>query len=159
MPRSTLAVTSVNSFLCQTSTYLRIGSKFRCIRSTPTALSLVRNEWWRRIPTDACQGTNPLPREGQRSRPSLGVYLLKVATNSKCSWLRLEGVPTYIKHCMDALISQWYGTYTFARRRRNPSPLPEASVLPEVVIVDTLSCSRFRILGSLRELFSFTALP
>src|SRR5216684_8778687 len=33
---TTLAVTSVNSLLCQASTCLRIGSKFRCIRSTPT---------------------------------------------------------------------------------------------------------------------------
>jgi hypothetical protein len=31
-----LAVTSVNSLLCQASTCFRIGSKFRCIRSTPT---------------------------------------------------------------------------------------------------------------------------
>src|SRR5258708_35387083 len=33
---TTLAVTSVNSLLCQDSTCFRIGSKFRCIRSTPT---------------------------------------------------------------------------------------------------------------------------
>jgi len=30
-----LAVTSVNSLLCHTSTCFRIGSKVRCIRSTP----------------------------------------------------------------------------------------------------------------------------
>ena len=33
-----LAMTSVNSLLCQTSTCLRIGSKLRCIRSTPTEM-------------------------------------------------------------------------------------------------------------------------
>src|SRR4030095_8290440 len=33
---TTLAVTSVNSLLCQASTCFRMGSKFRCIRSTPT---------------------------------------------------------------------------------------------------------------------------
>jgi hypothetical protein len=32
---TTFAVTSVSSLLCQTSTCFR-GSKFRCIRSTPT---------------------------------------------------------------------------------------------------------------------------
>src|SRR5216684_1034838 len=32
---TTLAVTSANSLLCQPSTCFRIGSKFRCIRSTP----------------------------------------------------------------------------------------------------------------------------
>src|SRR5216684_2042955 len=35
---TTFAVTSVNSLLCQASTCLRIGSKFRCIRSTPTEM-------------------------------------------------------------------------------------------------------------------------
>ena len=33
---TTLAVTSVSSLLCQAYTCFRIGSKFRCIRSTPT---------------------------------------------------------------------------------------------------------------------------
>src|ERR1700739_3318751 len=33
-----LAVTSVNSLLCQASTCFRIGSKFLCIRSTPTGM-------------------------------------------------------------------------------------------------------------------------
>src|SRR5580693_4990955 len=35
---TTLAVTSVNSVFCQASICLRIGSKFRCIRSTPTEM-------------------------------------------------------------------------------------------------------------------------
>src|SRR5712692_10437686 len=35
---TTLAVTSVSSLLCQASTCFRIGSKFRCIRSTPTEM-------------------------------------------------------------------------------------------------------------------------
>jgi hypothetical protein len=38
---TTLAVTSVNSLLCQTSTCLRIGSKFLCIRSTPTEMQSI----------------------------------------------------------------------------------------------------------------------
>src|SRR5258708_22528591 len=36
---TTLAVTSVNSLFCHASTCFRIGSKFRCIRSTVFALS------------------------------------------------------------------------------------------------------------------------
>jgi hypothetical protein len=36
--RQTLAVTSVSSLFCQASTCFRIGSKFRCIRSTPTEM-------------------------------------------------------------------------------------------------------------------------
>src|SRR5260370_18728741 len=35
---TTFAVTSVNSLFCQASTCFRIGSKFRCIRSTPTEM-------------------------------------------------------------------------------------------------------------------------
>ncbi len=38
---TTLAVTSVNSLLCQASTCFRIGSKFRCIRSTPTEMQSI----------------------------------------------------------------------------------------------------------------------
>src|SRR5260370_6939483 len=35
----TFVVTSVNSLLCHASTCFRIGSKFRCIRSTPTSFA------------------------------------------------------------------------------------------------------------------------
>src|ERR1700730_193122 len=35
---ATFAVTSVSSLFCQASTCFRIGSKLRCIRSTPTAM-------------------------------------------------------------------------------------------------------------------------
>jgi hypothetical protein len=35
---TTFAVTSVNSFFCQASTCFRMGSKLRCIRSTPTEM-------------------------------------------------------------------------------------------------------------------------
>src|SRR5260370_41364738 len=43
---TTLAVTSVNSLLCHASTCLRIGSKFRCIRSTPTEMqSMSENDF------------------------------------------------------------------------------------------------------------------
>src|SRR5260370_8738510 len=35
---TTLAVTSVSSLRCHASTCLRIGSKLRCIRSTPTEM-------------------------------------------------------------------------------------------------------------------------
>src|SRR5712692_5894102 len=35
---TTLAVTSVSSLLCHASTCFRIGSKLRCIRSTPTEM-------------------------------------------------------------------------------------------------------------------------
>src|SRR5712692_8797717 len=35
---TTLAVTSVSSLLCHSSTCFRIGSKLRCIRSTPTEM-------------------------------------------------------------------------------------------------------------------------
>src|SRR5713226_5829748 len=38
---TTLAVTSVNSLLCHASTCFRIGSKFRCIRSTPTEIQSI----------------------------------------------------------------------------------------------------------------------
>src|SRR5437660_11853708 len=38
---TTLAVTSVSSLLCQASTCFRIGSKFRCIRSTPTEMQSI----------------------------------------------------------------------------------------------------------------------
>ena len=39
---TTLAVTSVSSLLCQASTCFRIGSKFLCIRSTPTEMQSMR---------------------------------------------------------------------------------------------------------------------
>src|SRR5579864_6288924 len=39
---TTLAVTSVSSPLCQASTCLRIGSKLRCMRSTPTEMQSIR---------------------------------------------------------------------------------------------------------------------
>jgi hypothetical protein len=43
---TTLAVTSVNSNFCHDSTCLRIGSKFRCIRSTPTEMqSMSENDF------------------------------------------------------------------------------------------------------------------
>src|SRR5580700_4393637 len=43
---TTLAVTSVNSLLCQVSTYFRICSKLRCIRSTPTEMqSMSENDF------------------------------------------------------------------------------------------------------------------
>jgi hypothetical protein len=43
---TTLAVTSVNSLLCHASTCFRIGSKFRCIRSTPTEMqSMSENDF------------------------------------------------------------------------------------------------------------------
>src|SRR5258708_7289453 len=38
---TTLALTSVNSLLCQVSTCFRIGSKFRCMRSTPTEMQSI----------------------------------------------------------------------------------------------------------------------
>src|SRR6266849_2120950 len=38
---TTLAVTSVNSLFCHASTCFRIGSKFRCIRSTPTEMQSI----------------------------------------------------------------------------------------------------------------------
>ena len=47
---TTLAVTSVNSLLCQCSTCLRIGSKVRCIRSTSTEIECL-----------ASTGVNTLP--------------------------------------------------------------------------------------------------
>src|SRR5271157_2573025 len=43
---TTLAVTSVSSLLCQVSTCFRIGSKFRCMRSTPTEMqSMSENDF------------------------------------------------------------------------------------------------------------------
>src|SRR5229473_7398310 len=43
---TTLSMTSVNSLLCHASTCLRIGSKFRCIRSTPTEMqSMSENDF------------------------------------------------------------------------------------------------------------------
>src|SRR5216684_38389 len=43
---TTLAVTSVSSLLCQASTCFRIGSKLRCIRSTPTEMqSMSENDF------------------------------------------------------------------------------------------------------------------
>src|SRR6267378_3120680 len=43
---TTLAVTSVNSLRCHASTCLRIGSKLRCIRSTPTEMqSMSENDF------------------------------------------------------------------------------------------------------------------
>jgi hypothetical protein len=38
---TTLAVTSVSSHLCHASTGLRMGSKFRCIRSTQTKMQSI----------------------------------------------------------------------------------------------------------------------
>ena len=44
--RQTLAVTSVSSLFCQASTCFRIGSKFRCIRSTPAEMqSMSENDF------------------------------------------------------------------------------------------------------------------
>ena len=43
---TTLAVTSVSSLLCHASTCFRMGSKFRCIRSTPTEMqSMSENDF------------------------------------------------------------------------------------------------------------------
>jgi hypothetical protein len=43
---TTFAVTSVNSLLCQASICFRMGSKFRCIRSTPTEMqSMSENDF------------------------------------------------------------------------------------------------------------------
>src|ERR1700678_22329 len=43
---TTLTVTSVNSLRCQVSTCFRIGSKLRCIRSTPTEMqSMSENDF------------------------------------------------------------------------------------------------------------------
>src|SRR5437588_12057891 len=43
---TTLAVTSVSSLRCHISTCFRIGSKFRCIRSTPTEMqSMSENDF------------------------------------------------------------------------------------------------------------------
>src|SRR5713226_4477189 len=43
---TTLAVTSVNSLLCHAPTCFRIGSKFRCMRSTPTEMqSMSENDF------------------------------------------------------------------------------------------------------------------
>jgi hypothetical protein len=43
---TTFAVTSVNSLFCHVSTCFRIGSKFLCIRSTPTAMqSMSENDF------------------------------------------------------------------------------------------------------------------
>src|SRR5437660_10552768 len=43
---TTFAVTSVSSLLCQVSTCFRIGSKFRCTRSTPTEIqSMSENDF------------------------------------------------------------------------------------------------------------------
>src|SRR5258708_1145037 len=43
---TTLAVTSVSSLRCQASTCLRMGSKLRCIRSTPTEMqSMSENDF------------------------------------------------------------------------------------------------------------------
>src|SRR6266851_6809796 len=39
---TTLAETSVNSLFCQASTCFRIGSKLRCMRSTPTEMQSIR---------------------------------------------------------------------------------------------------------------------
>ncbi len=87
------------------------------------------------------------------------MYLLKVATNSKT-------VPGHDSNeCRPTFNTVWTpllrsGTVRILSLAGvDPSPLSEPSVLPEVVSVATLSCSRFRILGSLRELFSFTTLP
>jgi len=41
---ATLAATSVNSLLCQASTCFRMGSKIRCIRSTPTEMQSMSEE-------------------------------------------------------------------------------------------------------------------
>jgi hypothetical protein len=41
---TTLAATSVSSLLCQDSTCLRMGSKFRCIRSTPTDTQSIKEK-------------------------------------------------------------------------------------------------------------------
>src|SRR6266567_6319361 len=43
---TTFAVTSINSLFCHASTCFRIGSKFRCIRSTPTEMqSMSENDF------------------------------------------------------------------------------------------------------------------
>src|SRR5229473_7690453 len=43
---TTLAVTSTNSLRCHASTCFRIGSKFRCMRSTPTEMqSMSENDF------------------------------------------------------------------------------------------------------------------
>src|SRR6266851_3881798 len=70
---TTLAVTSVNSLRCHASTCSRIGSKFRCIRSTPTERqSMSENDFEcfasTGVNTPATMSPNSECREGQLPR-------------------------------------------------------------------------------------------
>src|SRR5229473_3039048 len=64
---TTLAVTSVNSLLCQVSTCFRIGSKFLCIRSTPAEMqSMSENDLECFASTGVNTPVTMLPNSGRR---------------------------------------------------------------------------------------------
>src|SRR5437660_4395935 len=121
---TTLAVTSVNSLLCQVSTCFRMGSKFRCIRSTPTEMQSMSEKDFE------CLASTGVNTPGTMF-PKLMLLAERVVTED--FHRRLPGESDDLaeyrrtKHCMDALTSQRYITRTFARTRRNSSPLPEGS--------------------------------
>lgn len=52
---TTLAVASVNSLFCHASTCFRVGSKFRCLRSTPTERQSMSENDFRVFREHRCQ--------------------------------------------------------------------------------------------------------
>src|SRR5229473_6790460 len=67
---TTFAVTSASSLLCHASTCFRMGSKFRCIRSTPTEMqSMSENDF-------ECF------REHRRERAIEGDVLMQISISS-----------------------------------------------------------------------------
>src|SRR6267154_448824 len=70
---TTFAVTSVNSLLCQASTCFRIGSKLRCIRSTPTEMQSISENDFECL---ASTGVNTPPMANMTDDVLCGSYAL-----------------------------------------------------------------------------------
>jgi hypothetical protein len=68
---TTFAVTSVSSLFCQASTCLRIGSKLRCIRSTPTEMqSMSENDFECVASTGVKSPANAIVRAHENAIPA-----------------------------------------------------------------------------------------
>src|SRR5450756_1200511 len=82
---TTLAVTSTTSLLCHVSTCFRIGSKFRCIRSTPIAReSTSENDFECFASTGVKSPANAMFEHTNTRYPQVDFGILKWSTSAVC---------------------------------------------------------------------------
>ena len=99
-----LAVRSVSSHLCQASTCFRIGSKFRCMRSTPTEMQSMREndfEWFGQHRSEVpgeCHVQSTRAGDTHRSlpeRPTRTIFGRLTRTVRPCPLTRLQ---SHLRH-------------------------------------------------------------